>query len=103
MWASHVAQVKGVISIGSAQTGLSPQHIFYNNNPYTYLLSRYVKNIAPRPLALVMLENHSLGGEEEEYQTLFQSSKEPHRLEKTGKLSFKLMTELIEWIQSFNK
>jgi len=98
LWASRVANIKGVISIGNAQAGLSPSHIFYNNNPYTYMLSRYVKNISPRPLALVMLEKHSLGGEEQEIDMLYQSSKEPRRLEKAEKLSFKLLSQLINWV-----
>lgn len=98
MWASRVTQIKGVISIGNAQAGLSPNHIFYNNNPYTYMLSRYVKNIAPRPLALVMLNKHSLGGDEQEIDMLYKSSQNPHRLEKEEKLSFKLLSELISWV-----
>ncbi len=99
-WASYVQKIKGVISIGRTQDGLKPPHIFYNNNPYTYLLSRYVKNIAPRPLALVLLKNHPLGGSEQEYNTLYQSSKDPRRLETIDKLSFKLLSELIDWVSN---
>lgn len=100
IWASRVQQIKGIVAIGRAQAGLSPQHIFHNQNPYNYLLSRHVKDIAPNPVAFVRLANHSLGGDEKELATLYQSSHDPHRLESVEKLRFKFITDLLEWTLS---
>ena len=99
LWASQVNKVAGVIAIGRAQAGLSPSHIFQNNNPYTYLLHRHVAEISPRPLALVMLQGNALGGDEDEMATLMQSSKLPNRLEQTGSLTLELLQELLTWVQ----
>jgi hypothetical protein len=99
MWASRVNKVAGVIAIGRAQAGLSPSHIFHNSNPYTYLLHRYVPEISPRPMALVMLKGNALGGDEDEMATLMQSSKLPNRLEQVDRLSPKLLLELLTWAQ----
>lgn len=96
---SRVNKVTGVIAIGRAQAGLSPSHIFHNNNPYTYLLHRHVADIAPRPLALVMLKGNALGGDEDEMTTLMQSSKMPNRLEQVSTLSMELLLELLTWVQ----
>lgn len=99
LWASRVNKVAGVIAIGRAQAGLSPSHIFQNNNPYTYLLHRFVAEISPRPLALVMLKGNALGGNEDEIAALMQSSKLPNRLEQTSSLSMTLLLELLTWAQ----
>ncbi len=99
LWASHVPQIQGVIAIGRAQAGFTPAHIFHNNNPYTYLLSRYVKNIAPRPAALVMLADHAMGGDEQEHTILYQSLQEPRRLEKMERLSFAALQEILQWVR----
>jgi pimeloyl-ACP methyl ester carboxylesterase len=103
LWASRVPQVKGVIAIGRAQAGFSPAHIFQNSNPYTYLLSRYAREIAPRPAALVMLTEHTMGGDEQEVAALYQSLQEPRRLEKLDRLSFTTLQELIEWVRQKGK
>lgn len=97
IWGSRVSSVRGVVAIGRAQAGLSPKHIFHNSNPYNYLVSRYVANISPKPLALLMHTGSSLGGDEDEMNALFQTSKPPHRLERTDKLSFELIVELLHW------
>ena len=99
LWASQVNKVAGVIAIGRAQAGLSPSHIFQNNNPYTYLLHRHVAEISPRPMALVMLQGNALGGDEDEMATLMQSSKLPNRLEQTSSLTLELLQELLTWVQ----
>ena len=99
LWTSRVNKVTGVIAIGRAQAGLSPSHIFHNNNPYTYLLHRHVADIAPRPMALVMLKGNALGGDEDEMTTLMQSSKMPNRLEQVSSLSMELLLELLTWVQ----
>lgn len=98
LWTCRIPQVKGVIAIGRAQAGFTPAHIFQNSNPYTYLLSRYMKEIAPRPAALVALSDHALGGDEQEYTAIFQSLQEPRRLEKMAKLSFAALQELVQWV-----
>ncbi|MCL4267782.1 MAG: hypothetical protein KJ069_31740 [Anaerolineae bacterium] len=103
LWASHVPQVQGVIAIGRAQAGFAPAHIFHNNNPYTYLLSRYVKNIAPRPAALVMLTDHAMGGDEQEFTALYQSLLEPRRLEKIERLSLATLQDLLQWTRQSGK
>lgn len=99
LWTSRVSKVAGVISIGRAQAGLSPSHIFQNSNPYTYLLHRRVAEISPRPLALVQLQGNPLGGEEDELATLMQSSNMPHRLEQVKQLSPELLLDLLGWVQ----
>ncbi len=99
MWTSRVNKVAGVIAVGRAQAGLSPSHIFHNNNPYTYLLHRHVPDISPRPLALVQLKGNALGGDEDEMTTLMQSSKMPNRLEQVSSLSLDLLLELLTWVQ----
>jgi hypothetical protein len=99
LWTSRVNKVAGVIAIGRAQAGLSPNHIFHNNNPYTYLLHRHVPDIAPRPLALVLLKGNALGGDEDEMTTLMQSSQMPNRLEQVSSLSLDLLLELLTWVQ----
>jgi hypothetical protein len=99
LWTSRVNKVAGVIAIGRAQAGLSPSHIFHNNNPYTYLLHRYVAEISPRPLALVQLKGNALGGDEDEMATLMQSSKLPNRMEQVSALSLELLMELLNWMQ----
>lgn len=99
LWTSRVNKVTGVIAVGRAQAGLSPSHIFHNNNPYTYLLHRHVAEIAPRPLALVMLKGNALGGDEDEMTTLMQSSNMPKRLEQVSSLSLDLLLELLTWVQ----
>ena len=91
MWTSRVNK--------AAQAGLSPSHIFHNNNPYTYLLHRHVPDISPRPLALVLLKGNALGGDEDEMTTLMQSSQMPNRLEQVSSLSLDLLLELLTWVQ----
>lgn len=102
LWASGVKQIKGVIAIGRAQAGLSPKHIFYNSNPYTFLLDRYVSHIAPRPLAFVMHSENALGGDEDEMNGLYHTSKSPHRLERARNLNLDLLLELLQWLQKEN-
>jgi hypothetical protein len=99
MWASGVKKVRGLIAVGRAQAGVSPKHIFQNRNPYTFLLDRYVADISPRPLALVMHKGSSLGGDEDEMNGLFHTSKAPHRLERTRKVTLDILIDLVKWIE----
>ncbi len=99
IWASRISRINGIIAMGRAQAGLSPKHIFQNNNPYTFMLHRYTPNIAPRPLCLVKLNGHPLGGDDKELNSLFDSSQEPHRLERIDQLSIKFFLSQLDWIR----
>ncbi len=99
MWTSGVQKVRGLIAIGRAQPGLSPKHIFQNNNPYEFLLNRYVADIAGRPFTLVMHKESALGGNEDEMNGLFQVSKEPHRLERVRKVTLDYLLTLLKWTE----
>lgn len=99
LWASMHTAVKGLIAIGRAQAGLAPAHIFQNRNPHTFFLPRYIRTIAPRPVALVRQQKHPLGGIAENMQALFASSQEPHRLEEVGTLSAETLLSLIHWVE----
>ncbi len=98
MWASLTPQVRGVIAIGRAQSGLAPKHIFNNDNPYSYLLTRHIIRIAPRPVVLVHLEGHANGGKKKNVAALFQASQPPHRLERVAKITPQFLMEMIEWV-----
>ena len=99
MWGAGVPRIKGVVAIGRTQAGLQPSHIFNNANPYTFMLSRKVAKIAPRPLSLIRLEQHPMGGDDETMKALFESSKEPHRYETAVSLSPELLIEHIKWVE----
>ncbi|MEJ2748945.1 MAG: hypothetical protein P8183_13725 [Anaerolineae bacterium] len=99
LWATNIGSTRGVIAIGLAQSGFNPTHIFQNNNPFNFMLSRLVGQISPRPLVLVHHTSHKLGGDESELNMLFKNSKEPHLLEKTDRLSSSLLGGLIHWIE----
>ncbi|MCA9996203.1 MAG: hypothetical protein KDE56_10675 [Anaerolineales bacterium] len=100
VWAARVESVKGLISIGNAQRGVRAAHIFYNHNPHTYLLARYARKLSPRPLAIIKHEGHPLGGDEDELNTLMQSSLPPHRLERTSEITPTLLHNLVRWVQA---
>ncbi|HEX6386224.1 MAG TPA: hypothetical protein VF177_16250, partial [Anaerolineae bacterium] len=80
-----------------------PSHIFHNSNPYTFLIHRYVPDISPRPLALVMHSGHAMGGDEDELATLFQSSKRPHRVKRSDEVNREFLLELLAWIRKESK
>lgn len=103
IWASGVSSVQGLISIGRAQAGLSLSHIFQNSNPYTYLLHRRIPRIAPRPVVMVLQEGHPLGGSEKKLDALYQSSKAPHRLERTDEISPDFLLQQLDWMQEQNR
>lgn len=98
IWAGGVKKVRGIIAIGRAQAGLTPQHIFQNSNPYTFLLDRYIGNIAHRPIALIMHKKNTLGGSEDEMSSLFHTSKPPHRLERVPEITAEVLLEQLQWI-----
>ncbi len=102
LWGIGVNRVKGVIAIGRAQSGLEAAHIFNNANPYTFMLSRKIANVAPRPLSFIRLEGHPLGGDEAAMEALFNSSKEPHRFETAVSLTPELLLDHLKWIEEAN-
>ena len=100
VWGAGVPRIEGVVAIGRAQSGLQPSHVFNNANPYTFLLSRKVAEIAPRPLSLIRLEDHPMGAQDDTLSALFKSSGEPHRYETAVTLTPQLLIEQIKWIES---
>ena len=99
LWGSRTSRISGIMAIGRAQAGLTPKHIFQTNNPHTFMLHRYTPNISPRPLSLIKLNGHPLGGDDKELNALFDSSRQPHQLEKIDKLSIKFFMNQLNWIR----
>lgn len=100
MWGAGTDKVQGVIAIGRAQAGLQPSHIFVNDNPYTFLLTRQVDKLAPRPFVLVRYNGHPLGGDEEELAALFKSSQNPRRIETIDEVSPGFLDDMLKWVRS---
>lgn len=100
LWGIGVKRIRGVVAIGRAQSGLQPPHIFNNANPYTFLLSRKIGGLAPRPLSIIRLEKNQLGGDDASLEVLFKSSKEPHRYETAVSLTPELLLDHIRWVES---
>ena len=98
-WTAVVSQIRGLIAIGKAQSGLSPKHIFDSDHADDFKAHQLIPNIAPRPLVFVQHIGHSLGGDEKRMQAYFDISQEPHRLEKTERISAGLMLNLLDWIK----
>ena len=98
LWASKIKAIRGVIAIGQAKAGFKLKHIFNTSNPYTFLVTRYVPAIPPRPLALVLHTKHPLGGENDEMAALYQNSKDPRRVERTDNISADYLLKLCQWI-----
>jgi hypothetical protein len=103
LWGIGIPRINGVVAIGRAQAGLQPPHIFNNANPYTFMLSRKVADMAPRPLSLIRLEEHPMGGDEAAMQALFNSSKDPHQFETAVNLTPQLLLKHIKWIEANKK
>ncbi|MFQ5400296.1 MAG: hypothetical protein ACE5E7_11945 [Anaerolineae bacterium] len=99
-WAACLESVRGVIAIGRAGEGLAIKHIFDHSNPKAYDLAQYMPQIAPRPLALVWHEGHPLGGSKQEFRTLFECSKHPHKMARTEHINPELLLNVIEWIEA---
>lgn len=100
LWSARTPGIQGVVAVGRAQSGLAPEHVFHTQNPRTYFLPRHVADIAPRPLALVHLEGHTMGGNKKRMQVLFDSSRSPHRLEHAADLTPDLLLELLSWMRT---
>lgn len=99
LWAAGVEEVAGVVAIGRTQLAFRPDHIFHNDNPHTFFLSRYVGRIAPRPVMLVIQEGSSLGGDNEEMAALYQSINGPRKLLHTREISPEFLLQVFAWLQ----
>ncbi|MDT8304903.1 MAG: hypothetical protein RRC07_03110 [Anaerolineae bacterium] len=100
MWTAGVDTVRGVLAIGHAQAAFKPYHIFFTKSPHTFFLSRYVHKVAPRPIALVYVEDHILGGDRDELAALYQTSIEPRDLQTTGAITPAFLLERLEWLEN---
>jgi hypothetical protein len=99
LWASTVDKIGGVIAVGRAQAAFQPGHIFKNYNPHTFFLGRYASTITPRPAAFVLVEGHPLGGQADELASLYETAREPRRLERTREISPAFLLGLLSWLQ----
>ena len=102
MWMGGVEFAKGIVAIGRVQMGFKPKHIFKNDNPHTYFVSRYVNKISPRPVGLV-LDGRSKREDADELATLYQMSGLPRRLEKIRKVDAPFLLEMIQWVENAGK
>ena len=96
-WATEVDKIRGVIAICPAQGGLRPKHIFNNDNPMTFQLSRHISKIAPRPVALASKTRRNAKAEKE-LNTLYKCSNEPRRLVHTQGVTPEILLDLLGWI-----
>lgn len=100
LWTAGVNAVRGVLAIGHAQAAFKPHHIFFTKSPHTFFLSRYVHKIAPRPIALVHVENHILGGDRDELAALHQTSMDPRDLQVTPAITPQFVLERLQWLEN---
>lgn len=99
LWASGVEAVQGVLAIGHLQLAFKPRHIFANDNPHTFFLSRYVHRLAPRPLCLVLLEDDALGGIRDELAAIYQTSSGPRQLEQVEAVTSEDLLRWLQWLE----
>lgn len=100
IWGALVDKVKGVTAIGRASSIFKANHVFDNSQPHTFVLTRYVGRISPRPVALVWHEGNSLGGDKQELAALYQTAGDPKRLERTKEISPQFLYKLLKWQQA---
>ncbi len=98
--AANVPSIRGVLSIGRAQSGLMAKHIFDHTDTAVFDLRKVIGTIAPRPVVLIHHKGNAMGGNEKRMNILFKNSKEPHRLEKTQKISGGLLLNLLAWMET---
>ncbi len=102
LWTAGVEIAKGVVAIGRVQVGFTPKHIFKNDNPHTYFISRYVNRIAPRPVGLA-LDGRAKREDADELATLYQMCGMPRRFEKIEKVNAEFLLEMAKWVQDAGK
>lgn len=100
LWASGVQSIRGIVALGHAQVAFKPHHIFQTTNPHTFFLSRYVHKLPPRPLSLVQIDGHPLGGERDELAALYQTTSGPRDLRHTRVVSPDFLLERLQWLES---
>jgi hypothetical protein len=98
LWAAGVNEVRGVLAIGHAQAAFKPYHIFFTKNPHTFFLSRYVHKIAPRPMTLVLVDGHVLGGDREELGALHETSIGPREMQTVRAVTPALLLNRLQWL-----
>jgi hypothetical protein len=103
LWMAGVDQMAGVIAIGRAQAAFQSGHIFKNYNPHAFFLGRFVANITPRPVVLVINEGHPLGGTADELGAILETCREPRRLERTREINPPFLMNLLNWLQKGGK
>ena len=99
VWAAGMPEVRGAIVIGRAQMAFRPAHIFKNENPHTFFVSRYAQRLSPRPLVLVM-DGRSRREDADELATLYQMSGPPRRLERTPRVDAEFLLRMLTWIEN---
>ena len=92
-----VERIKGVIAIGRANIAFRPKHIFDQDPSVSFELNGFVRQISPRPTALVWQDGHTLGGDKKEFTQLYEAAEEPRRVERTKDISPKLLHNLLQW------
>jgi hypothetical protein len=100
LWAAGVESIRGVLGIGRTQAAFKAYHIFDTSNPHTFFLGRYVHKIAPRPMALVRVEEHMLGGDHDELAALFQTSIGPRDLTSAQAITPSLLLDRLHWLET---
>ena len=99
LWASGSENILGVIAIGSAQLAFKPHHIFRNDNPHTYFLSRYVHKIGPRPISFIFLQGHPLGGDRDEMAALYQTASGSREIKQVAEITPDFLLQQLSWLQ----
>ncbi len=102
LWACELEKIKGVISIGAAQDVFDAWHIFNNDNPHSYFISRYLYRITPRPIVFVVLDGHPMGGEAKEIAAYYATVGHPRLAEKTKEVSPRFLLKLLAWMENAN-
>ena len=100
LWTAGVPEVRGIIAIGRAQTGLMPKHIFDHSKTAVFDLRTLVGKISPRPTVIIHHDGNAMGGNKKRMKVLFQQSKPPHRLESTEKISSGMLLNLLAWMEN---
>ena len=98
LMATGTPAINGVIVTGPAQEGLTLPHIFSQENPARFLLSRYIKALEPRPS--VFLWNQSESGQlsPEGLQTLHSMLESPSLWGMIPKINAKVLLNALVWL-----
>lgn len=97
VWAGSLPQFCGAVTVGRAQAGLQPSHIFANDDPADFHLTQFVRQLGERPLALVQHTGHPLGGDEIEFKALLESSQGPQRYTAVAEIEADFLREMVAW------